>query len=61
MLEGDLHTGAFITTAKCRLLKLHKEDFHRLETANPQVAENIRKTAAARRAARAQEAASKQA
>jgi voltage-gated potassium channel len=61
MLENDLHTGAFITTAKCRLLKLHKEDFHRLETSNPQVAENIRKTAAARRAARAQAAASKQA
>jgi voltage-gated potassium channel len=61
MLDNDLHTGAFVTAARCRLLKLHKEDFHRLETANPQVAATIRKTAAARRAARAQAAASKEA
>lgn len=56
MLENDLHSGSFITVAKCRLLKLHREDFHRLETANPQVAANIRKIAAARRAARAAQA-----
>ena len=51
MLDNDVYSGSFITAAKCRLLKLHKEDFHRLETANPQVANNIRKTAAARREA----------
>ena len=54
MLDNDVHSGAFVTIAKCRLLKLHREDFHRLETANPQVAASIRKTAAARRDARRQ-------
>ncbi len=54
MLENDVNSGAFITTAKCRLLKLHKEDFHRLETANAQIAARIRKTATARKAARDQ-------
>ena len=34
MLENDLHRGTFVTQSKCRLLKLHREDFHRLETAN---------------------------
>jgi voltage-gated potassium channel len=52
MLDNDIQHGAFITAAKCRLLKLHKEDFHRLETANAQIAERIRKTAAARKASR---------
>lgn len=54
MLDNDVHAGTFVTAAKCRLLKLHKEDFHRLETANPQIAANIRKTAAARKVAREQ-------
>lgn len=52
MLDNDVQHGAFVTAAKCRLLKLHKEDFHRLETANAQIADRIRKTAAARKAAR---------
>lgn len=52
MLGNDVHQGAFITTSKCRLLKLHKEDFHRLETANAKVAHHIRKTAEQRRQAR---------
>lgn len=50
MLENDLHQGRFVTLSKCRLLKLHREDFHRLETANPQLANNLRKEAALRRA-----------
>jgi voltage-gated potassium channel len=52
MLENDVHRGRFVTLSKCRLLKLHREDFHRLETANRQLAVNLRKEAAMRRAAR---------
>jgi voltage-gated potassium channel len=51
MLENDTHKGSFVTTSKCRLLKLHKSDFHRLETANPAIAKSIRKMAADRRRA----------
>jgi voltage-gated potassium channel len=54
MIENDVHKGAFITCAKCRLLKLHKEDFHRLETANAGVASRIRRIASARKAVREQ-------
>jgi voltage-gated potassium channel len=50
MLENDVHRGRFVTLSKCRLLKLHREDFHRLETANRQLAVNLRKEAAMRRA-----------
>jgi voltage-gated potassium channel len=50
MLENDLHHGSFVTASKCRLLKLHKEDFHRLETANREVASRLRREASARRA-----------
>jgi voltage-gated potassium channel len=50
MLENDVHRGRFVTVSKCRLLKLHREDFHRLETANRQIAINLRKEAALRRA-----------
>ena len=52
MLENDVHRGRFVTVSKCRLLKLHREDFHRLETANRQIAINLRREAALRRAAR---------
>jgi voltage-gated potassium channel len=52
MLENDLHRGTFVTQSKCRLLKLHREDFHRLETANRQLAVNLRREAAIRRAQR---------
>lgn len=41
-LENDTHEGTFVTATKCRLLKLHKEDFHRLAAAHPHVAERIR-------------------
>ena len=44
MLEHDTHKGSFVTTTRCRLLKLHREDFHRLETASPEVARCLRKT-----------------
>ena len=36
----------------CRLLKLFRDDFHRLETTNPDIAAHIRATAARRRALR---------
>lgn len=52
MLDNDVNAGAFVTTAKCRLLKLHREDFHRLETANAAIADRIRTVAKARKAAR---------
>ncbi len=47
LLSHEPSDGTFITASKCRLLKLHREDFHRIETAHPHVAERIR--AAARR------------
>jgi voltage-gated potassium channel len=42
MLENDVHKNAVITASKCRLLKLHKEDFHRLAAKQPHVASHIR-------------------
>ena len=52
MLENDLSRGSFITSSKCRLLKLYREDFHRLEVLAPSVAAHIRKTASERKQAR---------
>ena len=48
MLEGEPSRGAFITASRCRLLKLFREDFHRLESANPAVA-GVLKAAASKR------------
>jgi voltage-gated potassium channel len=45
MLDNDVHRGHFITSSKVRLLKLHKEDFHRLEAKHPHVAAHIRRAA----------------
>ena len=52
MLGGEGTGGAFITTSRCRLLKLFREDFHRLETTHPDIAAHIRATAERRRQAR---------
>jgi len=52
MLNGMAIEGAFVTMSRCRLLKLFREDFHRLETTNPDIAAHIRATAARRRALR---------
>ncbi len=52
MLVRDLEPGAFVTASKCRLLKLHREDFHRLETAKPEIAAHLRSLAENRVAAR---------
>ncbi len=43
MLQNDVHLGSFVTVSKTRLLKLHKEDFHRIEIKHPNVAAHIRK------------------
>ncbi len=43
------HRGLFITRSKCRLLKLHHDDFHRLETASPEIGAHIRRKAQERR------------
>jgi voltage-gated potassium channel len=53
MLGGEARGGAFVTTSRCRLLKLFREDFHRLETSHPHIATHIRTTAERRRQARA--------
>ena len=45
MLDNDVHSGAVVTSSKCRLLKLHREDFHRLAASHPHVAVHIRKLA----------------
>jgi len=45
MLDNDVHRGAVVTSSKCRLLKLHREDFHRLAARHPHVAVHIRKLA----------------
>lgn len=47
MLNNDVHTGHVITSSKVRLLKLHKEDFQRIEARHPHVAAHIRKVAKA--------------
>ena len=52
MLDNDVSHGAFRTLGRCRLLKLYKEDFLRLEHANPDIARHIRRTALERLKAR---------
>lgn len=42
LLENDVHHATVVTVSKCRLLKLYKQDFHRLESASPSVAAHIR-------------------
>ena len=45
MLEEAKHPGTYVTSSKARLLKLHKEDFHKIEIRHPHVAAYIRKAA----------------
>jgi voltage-gated potassium channel len=49
MLEDDSTPTSFVTKSKCRLLKLHREDFHRLEIASPQIGDHLRRKAQERR------------
>lgn len=46
MITADAPSAPFITTTKCRLLKLHAEDYHRIELINPRFADQIRRRAA---------------
>ncbi len=48
MIQGDTHHAAFLTGSKCRLLKLHREDFLRLELTHPTITRHIRQLAAQR-------------
>jgi voltage-gated potassium channel len=52
LLEGSPNPGTFATVARSRLLKLYKEDFHRLEQINPAIGEHVRRVAEQRRLAR---------
>ncbi len=45
MLEQDVGHGSFRTVGRCRLLKLYREDFRRLEEANPGLAKQLRSIA----------------
>ena len=48
MIQGDTHHAAFLTESKCRLLKLHREDFQRLEMTHPSITAHIRSLAVER-------------
>ncbi len=48
MIENDTHHATFMTGSKCRLLKLHREDFLRLEMTHPAITHHIRRLAAER-------------
>lgn len=45
MFENSAHGEAIITSSRCRLLKLQREDFHRLASKQPRVASHIRRLA----------------
>lgn len=53
MLGEELTQGSFVTKSKCRLLKLHREDFHRLEIASPEIGVYLRRKARERQDAAA--------
>ena len=45
MFEDGVHDNAVVTASKCRLLKLHREDFYRLAATQPHIASHIRRLA----------------
>lgn len=45
LFRHHAHTKPLITRSRCRLLKLHREDFHRLEVTHPHLSARIRKKA----------------
>ena len=51
MLEQSLHQYSFTATSRTRLLRLHREDFLRLERAHPDIGRHIRRVAEARKRA----------
>lgn len=52
MLGNDKHYGSFQTVGRCRLLKLYREDFRRLEHLAPEVARHLKAVATERIAER---------
>ncbi|HXF54533.1 MAG TPA: cyclic nucleotide-gated ion channel [Hyphomicrobiaceae bacterium] len=52
ILGNDVAAGSYRTVGHCRLLKLYKHDFHRLEAASPTLAGHIRRVALERQHAR---------
>jgi voltage-gated potassium channel len=48
-LDDDVSPGSFRAIGRTRLLKLHREDFNRLEHINPRVGAHIRRIAAEQR------------
>lgn len=52
MLENDVNHGSFRTLTRCRVLKLYREDFRRLEHVNPDIAKHLRSVGLARMRAR---------
>lgn len=46
MFEDAQYDEAVLTASKCRLLKLQREDYHRLEAKQPRIASHIRSLAA---------------
>lgn len=51
-LDSAPSAGRFVTVSRCRLLKLYREDFPRVEAVKPDIASQIRRIAAERREAR---------
>ena len=49
-IQGDTHGSAYHTGTKCRLLRLHREDFLRLEASHPSLTQHIRELAEKRAA-----------
>ena len=45
MFDEGMHRDAVITSSKCRLLKLQRDDFHRLASKQPHIASHIRNLA----------------
>lgn len=58
MLDDGRNYGRYTTMSHCRLLKLYRADFLRLEASNPHIGAHIRQVADVRRAARQMQAAS---
>ncbi len=53
MIDGTPYQYPYITKTRCKVLKLEREDFKRMETANPEIVSHICKMAEKRKQARA--------
>lgn len=43
IFNNDVHDATYVTSTKCKLLKLHKADFHQLEVRHPALATLLRR------------------